>query len=241
MPVSNNDLLKEIRAMGLRFDTFTEKMSNLDQRLDNNISETNKNNLEIRESMEVLANEMKSEMAAITKRIDAIEIDRCKLEKSTELIVKGIPLADGENLQAIITTISGILNFEDARSIGSIQILKRTPKSDSREIATVKSMPVVVKFTTSNSRRLFHNKYFAFTKTDAIKVSHIGFDGDSRIFINENLTKHNLDLLRRAKKLKKEGKIAAAYSYDGQICVYHQKSDKNFHVLLKVEDLIKFE
>ena len=191
--------------------------------------------------MEVLASETKFEMAEITKRINALEVNCSKREKTTDLIVKGIPFTDGENLQAIITTISRLLSFEDVHSIERIQRLKHTPKSNSQEIAEVKSMPVVVKFTTSNSRRFFHNKYFAFSKTDALKLSHIGFDSDSRIYINENLTKHNLDLLRRAKKLKKDGKIAAAYSYDGQICVYRQKSDKEFHILLKVEDLMKFE
>lgn len=86
------------------------------------------------------------------------------------------------------------------------------PRSNVHEASDVKSMPIIVKFANQSSRHLFHVKYFAFTISDALKLSHIGIGSDERNFINENLCKLNLDLLRRAKKLKKNGKIAAAYS-----------------------------
>lgn len=83
------------------------------------------------------------------------------------------------------------------------------------------TIPPRLKFSTIVSRRTFHAKYFAFCKTDALKLLHIGFDSSNRIFINENLSKTDLDLLKRAKHLKKIGKISRAYSYDGKVCVYH--------------------
>ena len=136
-------------------------MSNLDQRLENNVSKGNKNICEIPESMDVLTSETKSELAKISKRIDVLEINGSKREKNMDLI--NHPFADGENLQTTISAISRILNFDDVQSI-------HTPRSNGQEIAEVKSMPVIVKFATLRSRRHFHVKYFEFTKSDALKI-----------------------------------------------------------------------
>lgn len=114
--------------------------------------------------------------------------------------------------------------------------MKSIQESDVQESTGVKALPVIIKFANIYSRSIFHVKHFAFTKNDTLKLSHIGIDSDNRIFINENLSKHNLDLLRRAKKFKKNGKITAAYSYDGMVCVYHRKDDKKHQILYSVDD-----
>lgn len=232
MPVSNNDLLKEIRSMGTRFDTVNERLEKLDHRLDNNVSDINNRISHVSESLSAVNNETTKELVALTKRIDALEMNNTK---NIDLIIKGIPCVDGENLQSMISAISRVINFNDEQSITSIYRMKSTSTS------VVNIRPVIVKFVNQHSRRLFHVKYFAFTKSDCLRLSHIGIGSDNRIFINENLSKQNLDLLRKAKKLKKDGKIAAAYSYDGQVCIYHHSSDKKFDVVLNSEDLNKYE
>lgn len=237
MPVSNNDLLKEIRAMGARFDMVTGRLDNVDERLNNNFSDVNNRCNQIDVSLSTFKSETKQELAKLSERINALDINKSDAETVVDLLVKGIPYADGENLQETISAISRVIQFDDEESIINIHRLK----SKSSVENDMKAMPVILKFSSQSTRRKFHGKYFAFTKTDTLKLSHIGLGDDERIFIKENLNKHKLDLLKRAKKLKKNGKIAAAYSYNGKICVYHHKSDKKFDILSVVEDLKKYE
>lgn len=134
-----------------------------------------------------------------------------------------------------------MINFDDVTSIVNINRLKYAQETGVINGTDGAKWPIIVKFASKLSRRLFHSKYFAFNKNDSLKLSHIGLAGQSRIYFNENLCKQDLDLLRKAKKLKVKGKIAAVSSYDGRICVYRDKTDKKYDILCNVEDLMKYE
>lgn len=62
-----------------------------------------------------------------------------------------------------------------------------------------------------------------------------------RIYVNENLSKHTLELLKEAKSLKKTGQIADAYVYDGQICVIRRENQDKFEIVTSVEGLKQYE
>lgn len=64
---------------------------------------------------------------------------------------------------------------------------------------------------------------------------------DYIIRFNENLPKQCLDLLKKAKLLKKAGKISDAYTYDGQVCVVHKEDDEKFQIISSFDDLQKLE
>lgn len=243
--VSNNDLLKEIRAMAAKFDKANERMDNMQQLHENNISDINEKIIQIHSSTNVdiaeLRNNTNNAITKILERIDSLENDKKIMDKVNDLIIIGIPYSMDENLRATVSNISVVINYEENDSIiSAVRFKSLRPESNVVDNNATKVAPIILKFKTTPSRRTFHAKYFAFCKTDALKLSHIGIDCNNRIYINENLSKTNLDLLKKAKKLKKSGKIAGAYSYDGKVCVYHQKSDKKFEIISNVEDLNKF-
>lgn len=243
--VSNNDLLKEIRAMAVKFDKANERMDNMQQLHENNISNINEKINQIHSSIKVDVTEIKketnNEISKLLERIISLENDNNNMDKTTDLIISGIPYSVDENLRATALNISVVINYQEEDSIISAVRFK-SPKQGScvEDNNTTKVAPIVLKFSTISSRRTFHAKYFAFSKTDALKLSHIGYDSNNRIFVNENLSKTNLDLLKKAKQLKKRGKIAGAYSYDGKVCVYHLKNDKKFQIISNVDDLKKY-
>ena len=57
--VSNNDLLKEIRAMAVKFDKTNERMDNMQQLQENNISNINEKIIQIQSSIKVDVRDIK--------------------------------------------------------------------------------------------------------------------------------------------------------------------------------------
>lgn len=244
--VSNNDLLKEIRAMSVKFDKANERMDNMQKLHENNISNINEKIIQIHSSIKVDITETKketnNEIAKLLERIVSLENDKKNMDKATDLIISGIPYSVDENLLATVSNISVVINYQEEDTIiSAIRFKSPRQEINVNDNNTTKVAPIILKFSTIFSRRTFHAKYFAFCKTDALKLMHIGFDSSNRIFVNENLSKTNLDLLKKAKQLKKKGKIAGAYSYDGKVCVYHLKNDKKFEIILNAEDLQKYD
>lgn len=248
MPVSNNDLLKEIRSMAANFEEISGRLNNLEQKIDNNVLDiNNKISDAVASSTNSIAEvktQMDIELAKVYNRITILE-DKTKNEgRVTELVITGIPYSPDENLQSVIAKIVSVLSFDDKKSITNINRLKLAQKSNVRngmDITNGSTGPIIVNFETKLSRRRFHTKYFEFIKNDSLNMSHVGLVGQNRIYVNENLSKQDLDLLRKAKTLKSKGKIAAVYSYDGSICIFRNKSDKKYEIVCNVEDLKKYE
>lgn len=222
MPVSNNDLVKEIRAMTAKFDKLIERMDEMDQKLDKEVLDINSEITSIHTSFTNSMLEVKSELDVelhiIHEKIADLNNNsnnNTDLAKPLELTVHGIPELDGENLRSTISAISSVINFEDEKSIVKVHRLKPTHQAPSSTIVNTnanKLPPIIIEFATTNSRRLFHSKYFSFIRTDPLKLSHIGLEGQGRIFINENLPKERLNLLKKAKRMQSCGKLAGAYS-----------------------------
>lgn len=245
MPVSNNDLLKEIRSMAVKFEKVSERLDNFEQKLDNNVSEINNKLSDAVTSstsgIEKVKIQMEIELAKVNNRIDILE-DKMRNEgRVMDLVITGIPYSLDESLQSVISKLVSVINFDDEKSIVNINRLKYAHEPDVKNGVDSSKWPIIVKFASKLSRRQFHSKYFAFNKNNSLKMSHIGLVGDNRVYVNENLCKQDLELLRKAKKLKLKGKIAAVYSYDGRICVYRNKTDKKYDILYNVEDLKKYE
>lgn len=240
MPVANNELLKEIRIMASKLEKVTDTVHNLEQKTDKDVLDIN-NELEaihkqFSNAMLEIKNELDLEMRHMHEKVNSVTNANNNMQKSLELSISGIPDTDGENLHTTISRISQLIMFEDIKSIVRLHRLKPTQQSSSSLITNI-----IVCFTTTHSRRLFLSKYFAFIKNIPLKLSHIGINSDDRIYVNENLSKQSLELLKKAKSLMKTGKIAGVYTRDGHVCVFHRKDDKRFEIVSNSDDLKKYE
>ena len=91
-----------------------------------------------------------------------------------------------------------------------------------------KFRPIMVKFA---SRRL----------RDSIMIAKKNLSSDSEIFISEHLTKSTTDIFMKARAMKKEKKLHAAWTYKGQVFVRKTDEATSRPTLIKsVQDLSKF-
>lgn len=161
--VSNNDLLKEIRAMAVKFDKVNERMDNMQQSHENNISNINEKIIQMHSSIKVdvteITKETNNEIAKLLERIVSLENGTKNLDKATDLIISGIPYSGDENLRATISKISVVIGYQEEDSIISAVRFK-SPKPEVRveDNNTTKVAPIVLKFSTIFSRRTFQDR-----------------------------------------------------------------------------------
>lgn len=181
-------------------------------------------------------NELDHELRLLNGKIDGITFTNKNnsTNKALELTISGLPDMENDKLQSTVSKICSQISFDDAKSIVDIHRLFHTHQSTHAPVSNV-----IVCFASKTSRRLFHSKYFNFIKTDPLKLSHVGID--SRLYINKNLSTKCLEVLKKAKLLKKNGKIAGAYSYDGQIYVFHRENQQQFEIISSISELTKYE
>lgn len=242
MPVSNNELLKEIRIMTSKLDQLTDTVNILEQKIDNEVLDINNEiaviHTQISNCMLEVKNEFDNSLRMLQEKVDGIKAgnNNNEVQKSLELTISGIPETNGESLQTIVSVISTWIAFENNNSIVRTHRLKPTSQLSLGPISNV-----IVCFTSAPSRRLFLTKYFAFIKTGPLLLSHIGMNSHDRIYINENISKQTLELLKEAKALKRIGKLADAYVYDGQVCVIRRGNQGKTEIVFDVVDLRKYE
>lgn len=239
MPVANSELIKDIRVLTTKLEEVIDTLNNLEKRIDNETLDINNQidviHTQFTNSMLEVKNELDHELRLMNDKIEEIKIANSNTNRALELTISGLPEMDSDELQSTISKICSLISFE-MKTIVDIRRLFHTHQSTHGPMSNV-----IICFASTMSRRLFHSKYFTFIKTDPLKLSHIGIDNQSRIYINENLSKQCLDILKKAKSLKKNGKIAGVQSYDGQIYVFHRENQQQFEIVSNIIDLKKYE
>lgn len=130
-----------------------------------------------------------------------------RLEKARELIISGVPYLQNENLPVTFGSIATKLGYNDASvPMVSLARLAKPP------IAVGSAPPIICEFALRADRNTFYASYL--NQRD-LNLSHIGFNNNNRIYVNENLTKEDRVIRAAALRLKKEGKIQKVYSRNG--------------------------
>lgn len=130
-----------------------------------------------------------------------------RLEKANELIISGVPYLQNEDLAAAYSGIAKKLGYnESCFPLVSLARLAKLP------IAVGSAPPILCEFALRSDRNAFYASYL--NQRD-LNLSHIGFNNNNRIYVNENLTKEDRVIRAAALRLKKEGKIQKVYSRNG--------------------------
>lgn len=132
-------------------------------------------------------------------------------EKRNDLLLSGVPYLAAEDLMGYVTSISSYLGY-GADCIPHIypKRLARTP------IPAGATPPIVLQFSFKLARDEFYNRYLS---SRDLSLSHLGFDVNKRIFINENLTEEARKIKALAIKLKKAGKLMSVYTRNGTVFI----------------------
>lgn len=138
--------------------------------------------------------------------------------KSNDLLLSGVPYQSSENLPDYVRSVSLALGYSDQdRPQIYMKRLARLP------IAAGSTPPVLLQFSFRAVRDEFYRRYLS---SRNLSLTHLGFNVNKRVYLNENLT----DLARTIKggaiKLKKEGKLHSVFTKDGFVFVKDRPEDE---------------
>lgn len=201
-------LSKRFDETNQNIDTSKDELNN---KLDSIKKDLQKQIMSVEQNFSALKAACDDEHRSLSSRIDQATESVQRLENRAELIVAGIPFITNENLRDYILHIAETIGFDcDRVSHIHCKRLRSGNLPDGSECF------ILLQFSVVCLRDEFYSKYLS--KRD-LKLSHIGFSSDRRIYINENLTVNARAIKRAALKLRRENKLAAVSTKLGVVQV----------------------
>lgn len=217
----DNILVDHTSVMQEMLKNFTEKIT---KAVDTMVHETQSQLATLRqlyeEKLKVLDESLRSCAATCEKNAEKYN----RISRRNELVVEGIPIKAGENLANYFSSMCLSMGYTDSQL--PIVDLYRT-RSSTVGIKT----PIVIEFALCNQRDAFFRKYL---HTRNLSLMQLGFDADTRIYVNESLTPSARKILSDALAMKKNGKLRSVYTRSGVI--YVESNDGKF-VINNYKDL----
>lgn len=137
--------------------------------------------------------EIRSNNTCLTSELIRKELtDVQQYSRRSNLEIKGVPVVADEDLISTMKTISGCVNSEVEEP--DIEVIHRVPTKKNDE------QNIIVKFFSRTMRDNLLNA----AKKQRLNISHLGFEGDTPIFVNEHLCSAKKVLLGMALKAKKD-------------------------------------
>ena len=210
MDQSTNKLLCSIKL----------EMSDIKNELANKIDE-------ISTKMNSDISELKHVISTLTKRVEFLEDKANRNDRECQLKIHNVPITINEKPITYYFKIADAIGFSSTNTPPEVFILPNSAKVTeiSNKIVTRnrqinKSQDVngiiIVKFSSATIKKEFHKCYF---KTKNLNQSIFGLKTTDRIYINDNLTKHNHQIFQEASRLKKTAVISKLKTINGQIYI----------------------
>ena len=154
------------------------------------------------------------------------EIARLKL--SREIVINGIPESKTENVKVIFENICKKLGYNDIFPNVCVRRFKAKQQAEvQKSQINLRFAPIFVEFSFTAEKKQFLETYF---KTADLNVSCLGYQSNSRIYVNERLTKHDVNIKTRALALKKQDKLHSVFIMNGRVFVKQAKSSLQIHI-----------
>lgn len=175
------------------------------------------------------------------------------------LIISNIPYVENENLVEIYDKISKAIGSQSkivsAHRLKIKETFSKQLKSgnasthneetthasnSTQQLASlkIKYPPILVKFYSAEQRFEFFHKYFSFKN---LNLEHIGFNSTTRIYINEQLTRKNTEILRTIQKLKDRNIVSRYYTSRGVVYACKNNDKLKSFAILNLEETLKLE
>lgn len=153
-------------------------------------------------------------ISLIDDRISDLE----RLSHGCDLIIRGIP-KEVRDLKQVFDEMSKAISCNiDHNSIGTIF---RLPNGS-----------ILVKFISVGAKQYFFSMYL---KQHNLNLSHIGYQVQNRIYINECLSKNTAMLLRVANTMRKDGWIFKTYTKNGYLFIRKSETGEDIKITSKTQ------
>ena len=226
--ISNADILLRLeQMMSDNQSKTTSMMTTFSEKIEKSISDLQ---TKIDDKFDTLKNAVDKNTSNIS--VMSHEIDRLKFRK--ELYISDIPVINNENLHMIFDKICTALGFKD-NEIPSVYLRRTKPRiatpsasnTSSSNRIQIDSPHILVEFSYLNECILFKKQYFLAKK---LNLSCLGYNNNKRIFINERLARHDMDIKYKALKLKKDKMLHSVIVAGGRVYVKTTKDSRSIHI-----------
>lgn len=192
------------------FDDLAKLMKEVKTDISNQIANF-KNEMDSR--FKAFRTELQTDIDVISTRQDDIDTRLDILERaslSANLLLNGVPIIENENLNELFEQLCTQIGFTP-KEFTLLSIFRVKNKS--------KQPTIVMKFISQNARNEFYQRYW---KTKNLSLIDLGFETDSRVYVQESLTKAKHEIFKQAMSLKRDKKLSSVYTYNGLVYVKSQ-------------------
>jgi len=131
--------------------------------------------------------------------------------RKNNLIISGIPMTKGENVHALLNDVARVLQIES--SLPNVSAAHRLPS----RVKGRGPPSIVVNFVSRATKTVWLNARKQRRMLSAAELS--GNFHDQTIYFNEHLTPETMAILNMARALKKDNKLAFAWTDEGRVLV----------------------
>jgi hypothetical protein len=181
-----------------------------------------KRQIDVELTQRITTNE--SNLVAHSSRLDTVEAAISELRNEAEaatkvndLLIKGVPMLRNDNPINLYCRIATTVGYAP-EEIPHAEVFRLGKKT-----GTGADPPILVKFISTRDRNTFYRKYF---QHRSLNLSEIGFASNTRVYITENLTGHNLEIYKAALTLRNEKKLFSVSTSHGTVMIRFKDGDK---------------
>lgn len=159
-----------------------------------------------------------------------------RLFRACDIRIIGVPFTDQENLRDIFIKIAVAIGYDTSHQLAVPTLFRIKQRVQLTTGGTRVHPTIIAKF----GAAIYKNQFFScYLKKPSIETKDIGWaaDGSTRVYINENLTPSNKNILNKAIEKKKEGKFFQVYTSNGLVFARKKKDDQSI-LLSSVEAII---
>lgn len=211
-----------------RFASLETKLSSQTEVWKSEINNVLANHLKVTETrIDHLASKLSSFAGTVEEKMESLD----RQNRLNDVLIRGIPTTERENIFHLYEKLAKVLKFpyETMYVVNSIFRLNKNNVASNMNL----SPPILLKFATPILKRAFFNQYLKFQN---LRLSDIGFTSTERIYINDNLTKKNSMLYKKAIEMKSAKQIDKLQVRNGLIFVKNPHSE-NFVKINSIKDL----
>lgn len=188
------------------------RMDNMSTELRGDINRVDKKVEALSVSVDSRINSISNEIKLCRDQLDGAEDDFLRGIRTSELKLIGLKYTVNENLNAMLNKIAAIIGVQFKSQTPTIL---RTSKWVNNE--QIPQNVILIKFLAPHLKEEFYKSYLThLRKKSQLTLDLLGIGSkNERLAIGENLTPHHQKLFATCMTLKKEGKIAQVFTYNG--------------------------
>lgn len=156
-------------------------------------------------------NEVKAKLSSYAERMENNDDDLQRLQRNKDLRLTGFAAKENENLHDLFAKVATAIGFELGTS-ATMPVIERIKLYNKTSNQITLSPTILIHFAILRQKQQFYSLYLNKMPLDPTKFN---LPNENRIVIGENLTRKNAHIFKQAQIMKKNNKIAQAFTENG--------------------------